>query len=109
MSAPTGPAWDALLASTRTNEHGAQLYRAAYEAGRYDGRMGDERVPLDDFSGPTVRTVPVEQWDQLRRIRAAAIALSRAVEAPDLPAAARVHLLRLRAEIGAESVEGGEE
>ena len=33
LTAPTGPAQEALLASTRTSEHGAQVYRDAYEAG----------------------------------------------------------------------------
>ncbi len=35
-TARTGPGWEALLASTRAGEHGAQLFRDAYEAGQKD-------------------------------------------------------------------------
>ena len=40
MTLPVGPAWAALVAATRTSEHGAQVYRDAYEAGRADERAG---------------------------------------------------------------------
>ena len=40
MTIATGPAWAALVAATRTSEHGAQVYRDAYEAGRADERAG---------------------------------------------------------------------
>jgi hypothetical protein len=49
----TGPALARLLASTRTTEHGAQLYRDAYEAGLEDAAQ--------------VRGSAARYWRDLRR------------------------------------------
>lgn len=55
----TGPALARLLASTRTSEHGAQLYRDAYEAGREDAA----RTRGSDHRYRQAVVDAIEEWE----------------------------------------------